>query len=328
MEKGKIFNAIKIATAAIGAIFCAELLALDFAISAGIVAILSVAATKKETFKTAGNRFRAFGVALFLSFICFSLVGYTTEGFFLYLFFFILICQWRGWASAMAMNSVLISHFLTFGIMDQYSLLNEILLYLIGTSFGVIVNLHLHENIHFMEKMEEETDEQIKSILSQMAGMVTDPSLPDDTDACFVKIRLSLRRANEIAEINFQNKLRKTDTYDIRYIDLRAKQVHILYNIYKRIKKIQSAPVTAEAVGRFLRHISESFHKNNRADEYLERFRGLQVLLEESPLPVTRKEFEDRAELYGILGDIEEFMMAKKDFLDGCAIDTMTKRSF
>lgn len=328
IDKNKIFNAFKIATAAIGAIFCAELLALDFAISAGIVAILSVGATKKETFKTAGNRFRAFGVALLLSFLCFSLVGYTTEGFFLYLFFFILICQWRGWASAMAMNSVLISHFLTFGIMDQASLTNEILLYLIGTSFGVFVNLHLHENVFFMEKMEHETDEQIKSILVQMAGLITDRSLPDRTEECFVKIRQSLRTANEIAEINYQNKLRKTDTFDIRYIDLRAQQNHILYNIYKRVKRIHTAPLTAQSIADFLQYMADTFHKDNRADVYFDHFLSLQQLLEDSPLPETRKEFEDRAELYGILGDIMEFIQAKKDFMDGCQIDTMKKRNF
>ncbi len=322
----KFFNGVKIASAAIVAIFVAEGLSLDFAISAGIVAILSVGATKKETFKTASNRFRAFGVALFLSFLCFSVVGYNTTGFFVYLFFFILICQWRGWGSAMAMNSVLISHFLSFGVMNFDSLTNEILLYLIGTSLGVFVNLHLHENVHFMEQMEEETDQQIKSILSQMAKMVMDASVLDETEGCFVKIRLSLRKANEIAEMNYQNKLRKTDTYDIRYIDLRGKQTHILMNIYKRVKKIRTAPVTAQAIAHFLQYIADSFHKDNRADIYLEEFRGLQKLLEESPLPVTREEFEDRAELYGILGDMEEFMLAKQEFLQGCAIDTMTKR--
>lgn len=323
----KLFNGVKIAAAAIAAIFLAEWLQLDFAISAGIVAILSVGATKKETFRTAGNRFRAFGVALLLSYVCFSLIGYNTNGFFVYVFFFILICQWRGWGSAMAMNSVLISHFLTFGVMDMASLTNEILLYLIGTSLGVFVNLHLHENIHFMEQMEEETDQQIKSILSQMAQMVMDATVLDETEACFTKIRLSLRKANEIAEMNYQNKLRKTDTYDIRYIDLRGKQTHILMNIYKRVKKIRTAPVTAQAIAHFLQYIADSFHKDNRAEVYLDEFRGLQKMLEDSPLPLTREEFEDRAELYGILGDMEEFMLAKQDFLQGCAIDTMTKRN-
>ena len=48
-----IINSIKIITATILAVLTAQLLKLDFAISAGIVAVLSVQPTKKETFNTA-----------------------------------------------------------------------------------------------------------------------------------------------------------------------------------------------------------------------------------------------------------------------------------
>lgn len=48
-----MINSIKIITATILAVLTAQLLKLDFAISAGIVAILSVQPTKKETLNTA-----------------------------------------------------------------------------------------------------------------------------------------------------------------------------------------------------------------------------------------------------------------------------------
>ena len=39
--------------------------------------------------------------------------------------------------------------------------------------------------------------------------------------------------------------------------------------------------------------------------------------MKDSPLPVTREEFEDRAVLYGILMDLEYFLQLKKEFADG-----------
>ena len=60
-------NTIKISIAAILAILLAKLLHLEFAVSAGIVAILSVQPTKKETLRTALSRFLAFTVALVIS---------------------------------------------------------------------------------------------------------------------------------------------------------------------------------------------------------------------------------------------------------------------
>lgn len=64
INKTKILNTCKIGLAAILAILLAQVLQLTFAVSAGIVAILSVAPTKKETIKTAIGRFFAFLVAI------------------------------------------------------------------------------------------------------------------------------------------------------------------------------------------------------------------------------------------------------------------------
>jgi uncharacterized membrane protein YgaE (UPF0421/DUF939 family) len=113
--KSIIANSIKITLAAVLAILCAQALKLDFAVSAGIVAILSVQPTKKETLRTALARLLAFVLALAISITLFNLLGFTVPVFFLYLLIFILVCQWRKWISAMAMDSVLISHFLSFG---------------------------------------------------------------------------------------------------------------------------------------------------------------------------------------------------------------------
>ena len=115
--------------------------------SAGIVAILSIAFTKKETLQTARNRFLAFLVALVISAGCFNLIGFTVPAFFVYLALFILVCQFMGWNIAMAMDSVLISHFLTFGEMNGSTLLNEIALFLIGVGMGIIANLFLRRDL-------------------------------------------------------------------------------------------------------------------------------------------------------------------------------------
>ena len=145
-----IMNTFKISVAAVLAIICAKALKLDFAVSAGIVAILSVQPTKKETLKTALARLLAFAVALVISIIFFNLLGFTVPVFFIYLAVFILICQWRGWLSAMAMDSVLISHFLTFGKSGLSEIINEVLLFIIGVAFGILVNI-LYNDPQFLE---------------------------------------------------------------------------------------------------------------------------------------------------------------------------------
>ena len=151
--KSIIINTLKISVAAILAILCAQALKLDFAVSAGIVAILSVQPTKKETLRTALARLLAFAVALVISATLFNLLGFTTPVFFLYLAIFILVCQWRKWISAMAMDSVLISYFLSLGKTGLTEIKNEVLLFILGVSFGILVNLILHKNTNYIERI-------------------------------------------------------------------------------------------------------------------------------------------------------------------------------
>ena len=47
--------------------------------------------------------------------------------------------------------------------------------------------------------------------------------------------------------------------------------------------------------------------------------------MKDSPLPVTREEFEDRALLYSVLMDLEYFLQLKKDFADALTKEQVRK---
>ena len=85
--KKNLIHAIKVTLTAVLAIVIAEGLHLQFSVSAGIVAILSVAFTKRETIKTARDRFAAFAAALLIAALCFHTIGFDLHGFFVYLLF-------------------------------------------------------------------------------------------------------------------------------------------------------------------------------------------------------------------------------------------------
>lgn len=207
--KSILTNTVKITVAAVLAILCAQALKLDFAVSAGIVAILSVQPTKKETLRTALSRLLAFAVALVISITLFNLLGFTVPVFFLYLLIFILVCQWRKWISAMAMDSVLISHFLSFGKTGPAEIKNEILLFVLGVAFGILVNLLLHKKTDYIEELKKQTDNQIKQALHRMALRIQNPALADYDGSCFVSLNESIFTAKKQAEENYNNQFSK-----------------------------------------------------------------------------------------------------------------------
>lgn len=313
-NKNIIFNTMKMAGAAIIAILIAMALKLEFAVSAGIVAILTIQPTKKETIITAVGRLCAFVIALIIALICFECIGYHVEAFFVYLVVFIFICQYFKWYSAIALDSVLISHFLTFSHMEIGAIINEVLIFLVGVGVGIIANLHLRKKTNYIEKLKEQADEQIRNILQRMSARIVDRDISDYNGECFGKLSASIREAKNIAEENFNNQFGNRDIFDREYIRMRERQTHVLYDMYKRVRRIRTKPLTAQVISEFLEQLSRKFHRENTGEELLKEFYRMDGEMKSRPLPITREEFEDRAELYTLLRDIEEFIKIKVDF--------------
>ena len=308
-------NTVKVPGAAILAIIVAQFLHLDFAVSAGIVAILSVQPTKKETLKTAFSRFLAFAVALVISGLLFNICGFTVSIFFIYLAIFILICQWRGWISSMAMDSVLISHFLSFGKTGPSEIFNEVLLFVVGVGFGILVNIFLHKKTDYIEELKNQTDEKIKLVLHRMSLRILKPDFADYDGTCFDSLNQNLFIAKKQAEENFNNQFTSRDTFDSQYLLMRENQTKVLYEMFKCVRHIKSVPGTAQMVADFLEKVSVEYHKDNDVQTLLAELSEIREKMKTVRLPENRSEFEDRANLFTLLERLQEFLELKRNFM-------------
>ena len=316
ISKNIVINSIKIILAAVAAILIAYELELEFAMSAGIVAILTIQPTKKETIRVAMGRLCAFLAALIIANGSFCIFGYTVVAFFIYLIFYISVCQIFSWNSAMAMNSVLISHFVTLGSMSLSSLSNEALIFVIGVGCGIIANLHLRKKTGYIEKLKDETDGQIIKILSRMSERILNKDISDYNGQCFTVLRKQIREAKNAAEENFNNQFGSQDKYDMEYIAMRDRQCQVLYEMYKSIRKMDTSPHTAGAISEFLKNMAEVFERGNDGKQLMDEFTKMDMYMKSQPLPVTRKEFEDRARLFCLMRSIEEFIQIKMEFAE------------
>lgn len=315
-KQGKeiLFKTGKIVAAAAISILIATTMKLQFEVSAGIITILTIQPTKKETLKTALGRLISFIIAIIIAALSFGLFRYTLPAFCVYLAAFIFVCQVFGWYSSMAMNSVLISHFLTFESMGLEAVVNEVMIFMIGVGMGVAANLHLRKDINYIEELKENTDNQIRNILLRMAERIMDKDISDYNGECFIELKNSIRKAKNVADENFNNQFRSNDIYDKEYILMRERQCQVLYEMYKSVRRVETTPITAEKISDFLRLVSDAYHKNNTGEELMTKFHALDDEMKSHPLPKQRKEFEDRAQLYALLRRIEEFIELKVDF--------------
>ena len=215
MDKKTLVTGSKITIAAILAILVADVLQLRFSPTAGIITILSIQKTKKETLRTAGRRGTAFLIALTVSFLCFQIAGFHVFAFAVYLLVFSTICLYFGWIEAIAMDSVLITHFLTEGNMKPEILWNEILLFVIGTGFGIIANLHLRNKKEEFEIMAARVDKEIQGVLKRMAERLLKEDKSDYDGTCFEKLQNEVESAKKSAFQNYNNQLLNASYYEI-----------------------------------------------------------------------------------------------------------------
>jgi len=314
--KNSIINSIKISIAVAMAIGIANFLHLEFAISAGIVAILTILPTKRETVKTALARLVAFIIALGIAYGCFQVFGVNQWAFMVYILPYAFICCLNKWNAATAMNSVLISHFLTFGRMDAQAVVNEVLIFVVGVGIGIFMNMSLRSDRDAMVVLKKRTDEQISKILSRMGKRINDKDLADYNGECFKTLERIIRDAKNTAEVNYKNQLKRQQDKDAEYIAMRTRQYAVLREMYKMVSTLQTTPRTARVISDFFENMAEAFHEKNDCKLLLEQFGEMKKYMEEQPMPENRPEFEDRARLFMLMSYIQEFLEIKEKFME------------
>lgn len=304
-------KSLKISIAAILAIALADWLGLRYSATAGIITVLSIQNTKRETLMTALKRAAALLCAFILAAACFGLLGFNIAAFAIYLFLFAMLCFHVGWTEALVMVSVLVTHFLTEKSMDGTLLLNEVLIFGIGASFGVIVNLHLHKKARRFEVLSDEVDNQIKGILHRMSEWLPRENREAYQGGCFERLEAALADAKFCAINNYNNSLFSNDTREIDYVKMREEQSVILREIYENIKGLEYLPKQAMQVAALIRKIEEDYHRENTVEDLIAETEALLRHMETCPLPKTREEFEARAVLFYILKQIRNLLQLK-----------------
>lgn len=307
-----LFRAAKFAVGACIAVAVALALGLQYPTAAGIITLLSLQDTKKETLFTAARRIPIFLAAIVIAFACFQLLGYTVMALGLYLLAFVFVCYLFSARADIAMCSVLITHFWVEQSMTLSLFQNELLLLVIGAGIGILLNLFLPTGLNAIRQVQGEIDSTIRTVLGQIAEKVMEPSAEQITE--LLDLERLLTSAQNQAQNAADNALMTDLSYYKEYVDMRTNQFLVLQRIQTALYRLQGAPVQAELLAAFLRNISSTFHESNNALGLLQIAGEIRAKFRASELPQTRQEFEDRAVLLHIFNELEHFLLLKSTF--------------
>ena len=308
----------KIGIGASVAIYIAELLNLQYATSAGIITLLTLITTRWETFRLSLQRLLTYVVSVGICWIVFSIIPSMWIEYGMFLFLVVLMTEWLGWRSTLSVNAVIGTHFLTTQDFSVGFMVNELLLVVIGITIAIILNLfHInstHENgiIHSMRHVEH----QMKKILEEIAGYLMQQSTGDHAWDDVVRLEKELEEYVELASEYHHNTFQTHQDYYVAYFEMRMKQCGALHNLHSEMRRMRQMPKQAHIVADFIKNISQYVTEMNDPKKQIEELENTLAHLRNEPLPETHEEFENRAELYHVLMDLEEFLLYKKRFVE------------
>lgn len=315
-----LIKVLKISIGSTVAILIAYALHLDYALAAGIITLLTVYDTKKETLTVALKRGVVFVEAYVIAWVCFFIFSYTPEAFGVFLLIFTASCFFFQMQEAIAMNAVLATHYLLEQSMSVSMFRNEALLFFIGAGIGVILNLYIPKNVKTIKQKQKMIEIQLKEILINMSKDIV---LSDQKEKAsrLEELKEHIEFGLHQAYQNMQNSLFQETKYYISYMEMRKKQYGILKTIEEKIATLNMVTVQAKEIADFIQQIAYQLSESQNTKNLFVLQERLLDELKNAALPQTREEFENRAILYMILMDFREFLRIKKDFIDQLSVE-------
>lgn len=334
MEKFRktLLLAVKIGLGSSIAIYIAQALNLEYAVSAGTVTLLTLMTSKWETIKLSIARLVTFITTVLMAWVIFPHISSMWIASGILVTLEVLIAETFGWRSTVSVNAVVIVHLLTKQDFSSAAIWNEFLLVFIGVVLAVILNL-FHANFSHRRKIisdMRDTENSLQSILVELASYLSGDETQCNVwnDICALEDRIHdyIKSASEYQENTFQSH----PEYYISYFEMRYEQCRILHNLNDEMIKIRSMPKPATVIAEYLLYLSEFVIEIHHPTPQITRLNEIFEEMRNGEPPKTSDEFEDRALMYHILMDIQDFLTQKADFvqkLDQAQIERYWNRS-
>lgn len=319
MEKYRkvLLLSIKIGLGSSIAILIAQALHLEYAVSAGTVTLLTLMTTKWETIKLSVSRFITFIITILLGWVIFSYATYMWIAYGILLTLVVFIAEFFGLRATISVNSVVAAHLVSNPELNLAAVRNEFLLVLIGVTIAIILNL-FHSNITHQRQIisdMRDTERKLQAILIELAAYLSGNEMQETVWGDICALEGQLEAYTQSAREYQNNTFQSHPEYYISYFEMRHKQCHILQNLHDEMRRILTMPRQAEVISDYLLYLADYVIETNSPHRQVERLNEIFEGMKSEELPKTREEFENRAILYHVLMDIQDFLMCKADFV-------------
>lgn len=303
--KKNFIKALKIAVSCCLSIFIAEYFHLSFSSSAGIVALLTVTDSRKQTLTLALQRFLSFLISILIAIFVFQTTQIHWITFGIYIFFVVFISYFFNWHGTISVNAVIGTHILFSPAVTSSFIINEFFIVFIGTVLAIIMNMIIPKKT-YQELINEDiiyTEQSFVSIFYEINKYLVYHKKMEFDDS-IAKLEKHLEKAMRTAIENNENLNKDESQKYVYYFDTRLEQVSLLENITYKFKQIHKlSEIDIIHVTYLINEIIDDFDNDQKPHHHKKQ---CQIIKESFFNDL--ENIEDKAILYGIVLDIEEFI--------------------
>lgn len=312
----KFFNnsTFKMAISATIAIFIAQGFKLEFAVTAGVIAILSIQNTKREAIIIGARRIISATIAVILSYLLYVLLGNNPLVFGIVLLIFIPIAKKLKIEEGIAVGAVLSTHLLVNNNIDLGWIVNEEAITFIGIGVASLFNLYMPSLDDKFNENKETIEKLYRDIISDMAKSLVTKAIPVNEKKRLEEVESLVEDTRGLAYKINNNNLFKKNLYFVDYIEMRAKQLEAIKRMMSHFSRFSITYDQTLIMSKFTENIANNIYADNDCVELICKLNNLRNNYKEMQLPKTRDEFENRAMLFQFLNDLEDFLLIKKEF--------------
>ncbi len=317
-RKKILILSLKIGLGSAIAILFAYMFGLDNPTSAGTIALLSLLTTKWGTTKLIFRRITTFLFTIALCFVLFPLVPSKWIAFGVIIGILVAHCEFRGVQNTLSVNAMIAVHYLTSLDFSLHYFLNEFYLVLIGSLIAFFLNL-FHDYVGDEKQLKNDivyTEDKLKRLLKEIIDYihsdVRGTTIWKELEILEGELEIFIGHAIEYQDNTFTS----LPAYYIHYFEMRQFQCKILHMLHYELRKLRGMPKSVKVVSDYLEYLIPFIKEKHDPQEQLDYLNETIDVLKKDCVCKTAQDFEAQAIVYHILMDIEDFLLAKKNFVN------------
>ena len=304
------YRTIKTAIATPIAISIAQLFSVYNVVSAGIITILCIQPSRKQSVESAVQRFFACILAIIFSVIFFELLGYAPYVLGLLLAIFIPTAVFLKIEKGIMTSTVITLNLYVFDSIKLDFIYDQLLLIIIGIGVGLLVNLYMPSLDKELKMLQRKLEDNFQTILKEIALYIREENMDWDGKE-LAKVTEIFEKADELVERDRENHMLRDQHSFYNYFRMRKKQFDLLQQMLPLVTRLPKKDNISEEIATFFEKLSQVVHPGNTAIIYLNELRELKAQFKAEDLPENHEEFETRASLHQLLHEIEEYLKLK-----------------